>query len=193
MTIDVVEEPMTALAEYALLSIAFRVDHVLDVTARADGGFALSTRRLENPYVKDYDAVDGEGPMGWTPRFDVSNWTLFAARVAGRRVGGATVAFNTPGLTMLEGRRDLSVLWDIRVAPDARGKGIGSALFERVEAWARAQGCRQLKVETQHVNVRACEFYARHGCELRAIHLGAYPDLPEEIQLLWYKDLRIAD
>jgi GNAT superfamily N-acetyltransferase len=192
MTIDVAEEPMTDLAEYALLPIAFRVDHVLDVTARADGGFVLSARRLKNPYVKDYDAVEGEGPLRWTRRFDVSNWALFTARVAGRRVGGATVAFNTPGLTMLEGRRDLSVLWDIRVAPDARGKGVGSALFERVGAWALAHGCRQLKVETQNINVHACGFYARHGCELRAIHHAAYPDLPEEIQLLWYKDLRIA-
>ena len=93
---------------------------------------------------------------------------------------------------MLEGRRDLSVLWDIRVAPNARGRGVGSALFERVEAWALAQGCRQLKVETQNINVPACGFYARHGCELRAIHHAAYPELPEEIQLLWYKDLGIA-
>jgi len=81
MTIDVAEEPMTALAKYALLPIAFRVDHVLDVTARAGGGFDVSARRLEIPYVKDYDAVDGEGPLHWTRRFDVSNWTLFTARV----------------------------------------------------------------------------------------------------------------
>jgi hypothetical protein len=40
---------MTALAEYALLPIAFRVDQVLDVTARADGGFDLSVRRLAIP------------------------------------------------------------------------------------------------------------------------------------------------
>ncbi len=87
--------------------------------------------------------------------------------------------------------RDLSVLWDIRVAPDARGKGVGSALFQRVEAWAQAHGCRQLKVETQNINVRACGLYVRNGCELRAVHHAAYPELPEEIQLLWYKDLRI--
>jgi hypothetical protein len=58
--------------------------------------------------VKDYDAVDGEGPLHWSRRFDVSNWTLFTARVAGSRVGGATVAFDTPGLTIfssLERRR----------------------------------------------------------------------------------------
>jgi GNAT superfamily N-acetyltransferase len=93
---------------------------------------------------------------------------------------------------MSEGRRDLSVLWDIRVAPDARGKGVGSALFQRVEAWAQAHGCCQLKVETQNINVRACGLYARNGCELRAVRHAAYPELPEEIQLLWYKDLRIA-
>jgi GNAT superfamily N-acetyltransferase len=192
MTIDVAEEPMAAVAEYALLPTAFCVEQVLDVTARADGGFILSARKLEVPYVKDYDAVDGDAPLHWARHFDVSNWRLFTARVAGSRVGGATVAFDTPGLTMLEGRRDLSVLWDIRVAPDARGKGIGSALFERVEAWAQARGCRQLKVETQNINVHACGFYARHGCELRAVHRDVYPDLPEEIQLLWYKDLGIA-
>ena len=170
MRIDVAEEPMTALAEYALLPIAFRVDQVLDVTARAEGGFALSARRLEVPYVKDYDAVDGEGPSHWSRRFDVSNWTLFTARVAGSRVGGAPLLSTLRGLTMLEGRCDLSVLWDIRVAPNARGQGIGSSLFEKVEAWARANSCRQLKVETQNVNVLACRFYARHGCELRAVH-----------------------
>jgi hypothetical protein len=29
MTIDLAEEPMTALGEYALLPIAFRVDHTI--------------------------------------------------------------------------------------------------------------------------------------------------------------------
>src|SRR3977135_3879224 len=90
MTIDLAEEPMTALGEYALLPIAFLVDQVLDVTARAEGGFALSARRLEVPYVKDYDAVDGEGPLHWSRRFDVSNWTLFTAPLGGAGAGGGT-------------------------------------------------------------------------------------------------------
>jgi len=191
MTIELGEEPMTALPEYARVPIVFTVDRVLDVTNRDDdrGGFALSERRLEVPYTKDYDAFAGEGPLEWERRFDLSKWALFTARVATSIIGGATVAFDTAGLTMLEGRRDLAVLWDIRVFPDARGQGIGSALFKRVEAWAQLHGCRQLKIETQNTNVRACRFYERLGCQLRAIHPGAYPQLPEEIQLLWYKDL----
>jgi len=49
--------------------------------------------------------------------------------------------------------------------------------------------CRQLKIETQNTNVQACRFYERQRCRLHAIHRAAYPELPEEIQLLWYKDL----
>ena len=36
----------------------------------------------------------------------------------------------------------------------------------------------------------ACRFYAKQGCELAAIHRFAYPELPNEVQLLWYKDLK---
>jgi GNAT superfamily N-acetyltransferase len=191
MTIEVTEEPMTALPEYARVPMIVTVDRVLNVTNRSDDSdaFALSERCLDVPYQKDYDAIAGEGPLQWARHFDLSKWALFTARFTTRIVGGATVAFDTPGLTMLEGRRDLAVLWDIRVAPDARRQGVGSALFERVEAWAQRHGCRQLKIETQNTNVRACRFYERQGCRLRAINRAAYPQLPEEIQLLWYKDL----
>jgi hypothetical protein len=46
MAIDVAEEPMTALSEYARVPIIFIVDYVLDVTNRDDGlrGFTLSER-----------------------------------------------------------------------------------------------------------------------------------------------------
>ncbi len=191
MRVEAAPDPAAALREYASVPIAFEVRSVLDVSEQDEGpaGFLLTERRLDAPYVKDYDAIPGEHPAGWAERFDVSRWGVIAAWVAGRRVGGAVVAFRTPELDMLEGRDDLAVLWDIRVAPEARGQGVGSALFRTAEAWARARGCRQLKVETQNVNVAACRFYARQGCELRAICRHAYPGLPDEVQLLWYKEL----
>lgn len=191
MTMEVREEPIAAaLAEYARVPIAFTVREVLDVDLRDGGlgGLPLSPRVLEAPYEKDYDVLDG-GPAGWPARFDLSNWALFAARREGRMVGGAVIAWDTPGVEMLEGRRDLAVLWDIRVAQDARGQGVGPALFRAAEAWAAARGCTRLKVETQNVNVPACRFYARQGCLLGAIHRFAYPDLPHEVQLLWYREL----
>lgn len=68
----------------------------------------------------------------------------------------------------------------------------GAALFRAAEAWARARRCRQIKVETQNVNVTACRFYARQGCVLTMVDPSAYPGLPGEVQLLWYKDLSPA-
>lgn len=189
MHIHVAEERMPDLAEYASVPIAFTVRRVLDVAVLDGGlgGFALSERTVHPPYVKDYDAV--EGPPSWPERFDVAGWGWIAARAEGRRVGGAAVAFGTPGLDLLNGRRDVAVLWDIRVAPDARGRGVGAALFRAAQAWAAARGCRTLKIETQNINLRACRFYARQGCVLGAIHRFAYPALPAEVQLLWYRDL----
>jgi GNAT superfamily N-acetyltransferase len=197
MLIEVREDSAAALADYARIPIAFEVREIFDVAERAGGGggrvgFTLTKRTLDVPYVKDYDAIEGESPAHWAERFDVSNWVFLAAYSEGRRVGGAALAFDTEGLDMLEGRSDLAVLWDIRVAPEARGQGVGASLFQTAEARAAARGCRQLKVETQNINVPACEFYARQGCEPGAFDRLAYPQLPNEIQLLWYKELARA-
>ena len=188
MSIEIRQGPVTVLEAYAGIPIAFEVREVLDVTVDPDGAFRLTARPLHRSYVKDYDTL-GEGPTRWAERFDLSTWGFFSAFSGGQCVGRAAVATETPTLTMLEGRNDLALLWDIRVARSARRGGIGSALFAAGVAWASSRGCRQLKVETQNVNVAACRFYARHGCVLRAVNRGAYPELPEEIQLLWFKDL----
>lgn len=190
MTVQIREEDLSGLAEHARIPIAFEVNRVLDVELVDGGlgGFALRERAVPR-YVKDYDAIEGEGPTRWAKRFDISNWGLIGAFLDGARIGGAGVAFNTPGVYMLEGRSDLALVWDIRVIPERRGQGVGSQLFSAVETWAVKRGCRSLKVETQNTNVAACRFYARQGCTLGAINRFAYQELPDEVQLLWYKDL----
>ena len=104
-------------------------------------------------------------------------------------MGGVVIAFKTSGLHMLEGRSDLAVIWDLRISPEMRRRRVGSALLAAAEQWAKAKGCRHLTVETQNINVAACKFYASRGFELGTIHRFAYPELPEEVQLLWYKNL----
>jgi inorganic pyrophosphatase/GNAT superfamily N-acetyltransferase len=182
--VEVREEPISTLPQHAEIPIAFTVERVCDIED-GPGGFAFTERVLDAPYVKDYD--EHETPMQWATRFDVSKWGLLSAFGAGQRVGGAVVAVDTPGLNLLHGRTDLALLWDIRVGPEYRKGGIGSALFRAVEGWARARGCRELKVETQNVNVPACRFYQRQGCHLTAVYRDAYPLLSNEIQLLWSK------
>jgi ribosomal protein S18 acetylase RimI-like enzyme len=94
---------------------------------------------------------------------------------------------------MLRERTDMAALWDIRVHPDWRGQGIGRRLFHAAARWARARGCRLLKIETQNVNVRACRFYQRMGCRLGAIDRYGYaePEYAHETVLLWYLDLAL--
>ena len=69
---------------------------------------------------------------------------------------------------------------------------LGSRLFEQAAQWGRAQGMRQMKIESQNNNVRAAHFYAGKGAVLGAMDTHAYqgePEVAEEIQLIWYLDL----
>jgi GNAT superfamily N-acetyltransferase len=188
MDVQLREARWSALPDLARVPISFTVERVLDVRP-SDGDFVLVERALPVPYVKDYDALGGEGPRCWAERFDLARWGLILAWAGPECIGGVTLAFDTPEVDLLEGRKDLAVVWDLRVAPAWRRRRVGAALFGAAETWARARGCRQLKVETQNVNVPACRFYARRGCVLGAIDRFAYPQCPDEIQLLWYKDL----
>ena len=191
MPIEVVQQSTELLTSYGDVPISFTVDSRYRVHAVGGGlgGWSLIEEPVRPPYVKDYDAEKVERPASWLRRWDISNWALFAALDDGARVGGAVVAWDTPGVYILEGRPDLAVLWDIRIRPDYRRRGIGSRLFRRAAEWARAKGCRQLKIETQNINVAACKFYAGQGCYLGAVHPGIYEILPEEVQLLWYLNL----
>jgi GNAT superfamily N-acetyltransferase len=191
MEIDIREGSMSDLSEYARIGMQFQVHTALELSLgdHGLGGFVLTERPVAAPYLKDYDTAGEGGPLRWSVDFDVSSWGLIAAHDGETRIGGVVIAFDTPGVMMLDGRRDLAVIWDIRVADGVRRQGVGSRLFRAAEAWAAARGCCQIKVETQNINVPACRFYLRQGCTLGAINRFAYPDLPDEVQLLWYKDL----
>jgi GNAT superfamily N-acetyltransferase len=153
------------------------------------GGMLLHLVPVSKLYIKDYDSY-GEIPADWPEKFDTSNWGFFLAMEEDKYAGGATVAFNTQGVNMLEDRKDLAVLWDIRVDPAYRGAGI--PLFRFAADWSRKHGCRQMKVETQNVNVPACRFYQRMGCrlgEIRQYGYAAVPAVADEVMLNWYLEL----
>ena len=187
---SIVEESAAVLPEYGLVPIAFWVRSRLRVELVHGGlGGVLLVEEQVDPYLKDYDDIRGEGPAYWLETFDLSRWGVLSAFEGSQRIGGAVVAWNTPAANMLEGRDDLAALWDLRVHPEHRGRGIGHQLFDCAVAWARGRRCSWFKVETQNINVPACRFYARQGCELGAINLHAYGDASDEAQLLWHMNL----
>jgi len=182
--IKIVEEKSSNLTEYEQVPIAFRVEKRFIF----DSDFNFIEEPVQ-PFIKDYDAIESERPSEWSKRFDISHWGIFSAFDEEQRCVGAAVAWRTPELDMLEGRDDLACLWDLRVHPDYRKKGIGRELFSCAVEWARARNCRRLKIETQNINVPACRFYASQGCELKEINKNAYDEALNETQLIWYLDL----
>jgi ribosomal protein S18 acetylase RimI-like enzyme len=54
-------------------------------------------------------------------------------------------------------------LYDIWVAPDLRGQGIGKALVDWAAGWARSRGHRRIKLEVGQGNARAQHVYEALG------------------------------
>lgn len=189
---EITEISSSDLARYAAIPMTLEVQTVFDVRLLENGlaGIQLVETAVK-PYIKDYDEFGG--PLSWLDEFDTSRWGFFlAVHNGGQAVGGAAIAWNTNGVNMLEGRSNLSVLWDIRVHPDWRKQGVGQALFLRAAEWSRQRGCVHMKIETQNVNVPACRFYAAQNCQLGDIRRFAYQDEPavaHEIRLNWYLGL----
>lgn len=187
------------LDEYSAVPSLVEVESILQVK-EVDGGFgglALELVPVSTPYVKNYDSY-GHTPADWPLKWDVTNWCflLVTDGDGGKPVGAACVVARTPAIRMLEGRDDLGVLWDIRVDPEYKRRGIGKALFRASVEWCREEGLKMLKIETQNVNVPACRFYASQGARLGAINRYAYadatwsrPDVQDEVMLLWYYKL----
>ncbi|MCX6033810.1 MAG: GNAT family N-acetyltransferase [Chloroflexi bacterium] len=191
MPVQIIEVGPERLADFARVLIRFEVKSSLKVEL-VDGGLGgmlLHQVPVEKPYVKGYDSY-GEIPTDWPERFDVTNWGFFLAMDGERLAGAAAVAFDTTGVIMLEARRDLAVLWDLRSHPANRG--VGGQLFRYAAEWSRKCGCRQMKIETQNVNVPACRFYQRMGCqlgEIRRFGYAAIPAVANEVMLNWYYSL----
>jgi ribosomal protein S18 acetylase RimI-like enzyme len=187
----ITEEPGPPSRRYTAIPISFEVSQAFDVTRGMEGQLMLADApRIVSPsYTKDYDATPGQNPRDWARWYDTTNWAFLLSWVDDRAVGGATIAWRTPGLNMLQGREDLAVLWDLRVDPSFRRNGVGNGLFAACEDWARKRGAKELLVETQNTNVPACRFYNSQGCRLATIELGVYLEFPEEARLHWLKAL----
>jgi GNAT superfamily N-acetyltransferase len=181
------ERPPAWLAEYATISIAFETNERMRVV-QADGGIELIPEPRAGSFSKNYDLVGSEHPDAWA-RFDLATWQLFGAYDGDAFVGAATVAMRTPDLNLLEGRDDVALLFDIRVMPERRGQGVGTALLRAAEAWAVQHGAHAMKIETQNTNPDACRFYAGQGYAIHSFDPNAYPSLPDETQLIWVKPL----
>jgi GNAT superfamily N-acetyltransferase len=61
---------------------------------------------------------------------------------------------------------------ELAVAEDAEGRGVGRALIEAVEAWARARDLTRISLDTGTANAGARGFYAALGYEETDVRLS---------------------
>ena len=184
MPVEIRREDHRALDAYATIPVAFDVREAVR-TPVADG--ALACRIVHPPHRKDYDAIPGNHPRDWPTRFAVDRAEFIAAFQSGDRIGGAVAVVDPADVARLGGAPPLALLWDLRVAPAVRGRGVGRALLAATEARVREIGLPGLVVETQDINVAACRLYAGAGYGITSIDAHAYAALPGETQIIWTK------
>src|SRR3970282_2118821 len=63
-------------------------------------------------------------------------------------------------------------IFDVWVAPDHRGTGIGKSLVTWAIDWARGRGYRKIKLEVAESNPRARRLYEEIGFRPERHHLG---------------------
>lgn len=111
-------------------------------------------------WTRGKDAIEVESVLNACLHGKTPEACLKVAETEGKLAGYASAHW-LPNLILggLEGH-----VSELFVAPDGRGKGIGSALLEALEAEARARGCVRLSL----LNLREREsyrrgFYAKRG------------------------------
>ncbi len=181
-----IEKPSKQLLEnYSELSIAFEIESEYHLEKINNGLAGIRMTEVNvRPYIKNYDSKE-DNPSLLMNQFDLSNWYVVSAFVNDKRVGGALLAHNTKTINMLEGRDDLTVLWDIRIDEAYRGLGIGHEMLETCKELSKDLKCNRIKIETQNNNVKACQFYAKEGAVLTSFREHCYSECPNEVQLIW--------
>ena len=112
----------------------------------------------EDPFIDDWTEADYQTLISCLKNTVSTGGVVYGAFIAGTLKGFASVE---PDFMGKEGQYlDLS---SIHVSEDARGTGIGRALFLMAKEWARARGAKKLYISA-HSAVETQAFYRSMGC-----------------------------
>ena len=93
-----------------------------------------------------------------------SNSAWFVAECANESDGAIVGYLGADGGRLTRNARSARIF--VGVIRDCWGRGVGSALFETAEDWARAQGLRRLDLTVQVQNERGRALYEKLGYEI---------------------------
>ena len=157
-----------------------RCDNSFTVNAElclhAEAGRISYTVCPVTPYVKRYspESFDAEAYIG---KPDHAAWLAYLdGQIAGR-------------ILVRENWNRFALIWDIAVNPPFRRQGVGRRLIEQAAGWARERKLPGVMLESQNINVAACQLYESCGFALGGLdgylYRGVMPGT-REIALFWY-------
>lgn len=88
-------------------------------------------------------------------------YAIWIDRSTRREIAGAVFALGRSGMITVDVREGTGNIGLVAVAPEARRRGIGSALMRAGENWMAARGATRFTVVTQEDNAAACRLYRR--------------------------------
>ncbi|MBR7182306.1 MAG: GNAT family N-acetyltransferase [Clostridia bacterium] len=148
---------------------------------RFENGKWLSKEVLEHTGIqKIYPDYDGAKPEEY---LDNPDRALFLAYEGDACIGQILLTQTWNGYAHIE---------DLSVAADWRGRGVGTALFEKAVQWGQECFLEGVSLECQDNNVLAARFFLKMGMEIGGVNTHLYRHLgrpfDEEIALFWYLD-----
>jgi ribosomal protein S18 acetylase RimI-like enzyme len=85
---------------------------------------------------------------------------------------------------------EVMVLHTITADPEYFGKGVGDALMDFYEEYAKGSGCSVLRFNANINNTPARKLYEKHGCLEAGTIRRALNGLPEAVYVLYEKKLK---
>ncbi len=144
-------------------STALKAIHAATSSALTPATAPVRVRRAELSDLDDLVALedatfdsDRMSRAQYRRHLDSASASVLVASANHRRFLGTAVVFYRKGSRVAR-------LYSLASRPEARGKGVGSALLATVEQAARLRGCRELRLEVRIDNATAVRLYERLG------------------------------
>ena len=187
---DLIIRPLVAadIPHLAEMDGEFESDHYLDVEKTVDG-MSVTWRLVERPLDPPFRSTDygcnENDCIEVSARLRKGDGLWLAAQDATGRLAA--------WLDMERERWHTAArLWNIGIDRAYRHQGWGRKLMDRAVGWAREQGLRAIRLETQTNNLPACRFYQAMGFKLCGLddHFYSNDDIGvKEVALFWWCEL----
>lgn len=107
----------------------------------------------------------------WLPSLQGEDRAAFLAEEGGVAIGFVTAQIARPESPLLQ-PSVVGRIGSIGVVERMRGRGVGSALLDLAEQWARSNGATDIRLTVWQFNESAVRLYQALGYEIRAFEMG---------------------